>query len=80
MTIEDLASPNLIFQMGVAPRRIDIIKKIEGVAFEEAWPDRVYGTYGDVRFPLIGKDALLRNKRAVGRPKDLIDVDLLERS
>ncbi len=74
LTPEDLASPGLIFQMGVVPRRIDILTRIEGVTFEEAWPDRVFGNYGGIAFALIGKEALIRNKVAVGRPVDLVDV------
>jgi hypothetical protein len=49
------------------------------VTFAEAWPDRVEANYGDVRFSLIGREALMKNKRALGRPKDLLDVALLER-
>jgi len=79
LSLDDLARPGVVFQMGVAPRRIDILTSITGVEFAEAWPSRVEGTYGSVRFPLIGREALLRNKRALGRPKDLLDVELLER-
>jgi hypothetical protein len=45
--------------------------------FDEAWKDRAEVTYGDVRCPVIGRGALIRNKVALGRPKDLLDVDLL---
>jgi hypothetical protein len=79
LTIDDLAREKLVFQMGLPPRRIDILTSITGVEFTEAWPHRVEGTYGGVRFPLIGRAALLKNKRALGRPKDLLDVELLER-
>lgn len=80
LTLEDLALPGLVFQMGIVPRRIDILTRIEGVNFDEAWPDRVFGSYGGVSFALIGKAALIRNKRAVGRPRDLIDVASLEKA
>ena len=43
------------------------------------WPRRIEGVYGDVRFPVIGLDDLLANKRAAGRPQDLVDVEALER-
>ena len=43
---EDLEKPDLIFQIGVAPVRVDILTSISGVSFEEAWPHRVAGTYG----------------------------------
>ena len=75
----DLSTPDVVFQIGVAPRRIDIMTSITGVGFEEAWPARTAATYGDAPFPVIGIDALIRNKRALGRPKDLFDLDLLRR-
>lgn len=75
----DLASPDVVFQIGLPPRRIDILTSITGVAFDDTWPDRAEVTYGDVRCPVIGRDALITNKMALGRPKDLLDVDLLRR-
>jgi hypothetical protein len=79
LTVTDLATPRIVFQMGVPPRRIDILTSISGVDFGEAWPHRAECRYGDVTFPLLGRDALIRNKRAVGRPKDLLDLERLER-
>jgi hypothetical protein len=79
LSVADLAVPDVVFQMGVAPRRIDILTSITGVSFDEAWPGRVAATYGDVRFPVIGIEALLKNKQALGRPRDLVDLELLRR-
>ena len=75
----DLSTPDVVFQIGIAPRRIDIMTSITGVDFEDAWPARTDATYGGVSFPIIGIDALMRNKQALGRPKDLVDLDLLRR-
>ena len=75
----DLTSPDTVFQIGVAPRRIDIMTSITDVDFAEAWERRAQGTYQDVPFSLIGIDALIKNKLALGRPKDLLDVELLRR-
>jgi hypothetical protein len=77
---QDLVSPDLVFQIGVPPRRIDIMTGITGVTFADAWDGRAEASYAGVRFPLIGRDALLKNKRALGRPKDILDVELLTRS
>ena len=79
LSVTDLFTPGVVFQMGVPPRRIDILTSITAVSFDEAWPARVEGRYGDARFPLLGRDALLKNKRALARPKDLLDLELLER-
>ena len=52
---------------------------ITGVAFDEAWAARTSALYGDVEFPVIGLDALMKNKEALARPRDLLDLDLLRR-
>lgn len=77
LTSADLATPDVVFQIGLPPRRIDILTSITGVTFAEAWAERVEAHYGDVPFPVIGREALLRNKLALARPKDLVDVDLI---
>jgi hypothetical protein len=79
LTVADLATPDVVFQMGLAPRRIDILTSITGVAFEDAWRDRASASYGGVPFHVLGRAELIQNKRAVGRPKDLLDLELLGR-
>jgi hypothetical protein len=79
LSVEDLASPDIVFQMGLPPRRIDILTSITGVDFAQAWPERSTTSIGDVVFCLIGREALIRNKAALGRPKDLLDVENLEK-
>jgi hypothetical protein len=78
LTKEELSRPGLFFQVGVAPRRIDILTDIDGVSFEEAWKDRVYRQIDDLSVPVISRAHLLANKRATGRPKDLGDVAWIE--
>jgi hypothetical protein len=75
----DLARPGIVFQMGVPPNRIDIVTSIDGVTFDEAWPDRLSTTYGGEAVPVIGRAHLIRNKRSTGRPQDALDADVLER-
>ena len=75
----DLATPGLVFQIGVPPNRVDIITAIDGVTFDEAWPDRVVTWYGDQPVTVIGRAHLIQNKRATGRPQDSLDADNLER-
>lgn len=77
LSIEDLSQPNLVYQIGVVPRRIDLLTSLTGLQFAEAWTTRVESNLGDVRCAFIGKEALIRNKRAVGRPRDLADLDEL---
>ena len=75
----DLATEGTVFQVGVAPNRVDIITAIDGVTFETAWSRRDVRTIeGLSPSPVIGRDDLIRNKRATGRPRDLADADQLE--
>jgi hypothetical protein len=74
----DLATPGIVFQMGIPPNRIDIVTSIDGVAFDDAWAARVSTTYGDQTVAAIGRAHLIANKRATGRAQDALDADLLE--
>ncbi|HEY6237174.1 MAG TPA: hypothetical protein VIW69_18875 [Candidatus Elarobacter sp.] len=78
-TIGDLSDPEVVFQIGVEPNRVDILTAIDGVTFECAWASRQRGTYGDESMWVIGIEPLIENKRASGRPRDLLDVRELER-
>jgi hypothetical protein len=80
LTETDLEAPGTGFKMGEPPSRVDILTHIEGVRFDDAWPRRVETSFGSVRCAVIGRDDLITNKRAAGRPQDLADVDALERS
>ena len=53
--------------------------EISGVGFDEAWRTRVEATLGTELAQVIGREALLQNKRAAGRDKDLLDVKLLSK-
>jgi hypothetical protein len=70
--------PDMVVQLGRPPNRIDILTRISGVDFEDAWPNRERALLDGVPVAMIGRDALLANKRASGRPKDLADVRELE--
>jgi hypothetical protein len=77
LTAEDLVNSAMVFQMGRPPRRIDVITGIDGVSFDEAWPNRlVLGVEGR-EVPFLGRGELLRNKQAAGREKDLVDLKAL---
>lgn len=76
----DFADPELVFQMGVPPNRIDILMGVDGLDFTAAWPNRVSARYLDEPMWLIGRDDLIRNKLASGRPQDLLDVARLRES
>jgi hypothetical protein len=79
VTEADLAVPGTVYQIGLPPRRIDILTQISGVAFDDAWASRIEVEVEGHLLPFLGRDALIRNKRAAARPKDLADVEALER-
>jgi hypothetical protein len=74
LTVEDLLRSDTVFQIGVAPNRIDILTGITGVGFDEAWRNRLTVTIDDQIVPVIGIADLIRNKAATGRPKDQADL------
>ncbi len=69
---------DLVYQIGVAPNRIDILPGVKGVSFDEAWADSVETTYGGVPIRLMGKKTLIKAKRASARKQDLLDLERLE--
>lgn len=74
---EDLKRPDQVVQIGLPPRRIDVLTAISGVGFDEAWPGRVVHEVSSLRVPFIGRDELIRNKRAAARAKDMADLEAL---
>lgn len=78
VSVADFATPGLVYQIGMAPVRIDILMSVDGLTFEEAWEGRVRLDFGGVHGWLIGKEDLIRNKVASARPEDLLDVKALE--
>ena len=80
LTAEDFQDIDVVFQIGVAPIRIDILTTLDGLEFHEAWKNRVTVNYDGIPLPLISRDDLIRNKEATGRPQDLLDVARLRES
>jgi hypothetical protein len=67
-------SPGTVFQLGRPPHRIDLLTKIDGVSFDEAWETRVAAEIDGLEIWMLSKSLLVRNKQASGRPKDLEDI------
>jgi hypothetical protein len=78
LTSGDLERTDTVFQIGVPPGRVDILSGVSGLTFEEARSSRITVPIGDLTVPVIGFDALLKNKLASGRPKDLADIAWLK--
>jgi len=78
-TADELSVPGIVFQIGVAPRRIDILTQIDGLTFAQAVRKAQHVQIGDLNIPVISKENLIKNKRASGREKDLLDAKELEK-
>ena len=77
LTVEDFTKTGRVVQLGVAPVRIDLVTSLTGVPWKEAAAGCRPGAYGDLRVCYIGKREFIRNKRAVGRKKDLADIEAI---
>ena len=78
ITVEDLARSDIVAQFGLPPNRIDVLTGVSGLTFEEAWGTRVEEVVEGVLVPVLGLEALVRNKKASGRDKDRADVKGLD--
>ena len=74
----DFSTPGRIVQLGVTPNRVDLITAIDGVSLAEAWDGRAIGHFGARPVSSLGRQELLRNKRAAGCRQDLADIDALQ--
>ena len=69
--------PGTVYQIGLPPRRIDLLTEISGVPFDEAWSSRLEANVGGRQLAFLGKEALIKNKLAAGRDKGLVDAKAL---
>jgi predicted nucleotidyltransferase len=74
---DSFSEKGIIFQIGVTPCRIDIITQIDGVEFEQAYPKRKEIEVDGIKFPILSKEDLIRNKEATGREKDKLDSQFM---
>jgi hypothetical protein len=77
IALEDFVRPDMVVELGLPPRRIDLMTGITGVSFPGAWAERIMVSVEGREIPFLGRRALTENKRATGRPKDLSDLDAL---
>jgi len=78
VSVTDFSQPGVVFQMGLPPRRIDVLTELSGLTFAEAWPGRLRAPFDALDVDYLGKDAFIRNKKASGRTKDLADIEELQ--
>lgn len=79
LSVEDLSVPDVVFQIGIEPARIDLLTSLTGLRFEDAWQSRQTFDVEGRALPFLSRADLIRNKSALGRPRDLADLDDLRR-
>lgn len=77
VSADDFTTYRGVLQIGLPPRRIDILNRADGITFEEAVREGTSFELEGRQIPVIGREALLENKRAAGREQDLADVKAL---
>ena len=77
LTAEDFQTPDRVIQLGVPPVRVDIITSITGFTWQQVHSGKVKGQYGDIPVFFLGREQFILNKRALGRKKDLADLEAL---
>ena len=77
--VSTFTEPEIVFQIGVEPNRIDILTTIDGISFDDAMSDRIEVHIEGLAIPVLSRRALICNKRASDRAKDRIDLELLDK-
>ena len=80
LTLNDLTNPTMVYQLGVAPNRIDILMGIGAISFDHAWKNRQVSSYGRERIHLLSQGDLIRAKKAANRPQDRVDLQILSQA
>lgn len=78
LTPADFLEPDTVIQLGYPPKRIDILTSVDGITFEDCWPNRMMVRIDEVPVPFIDLASLRLNKAASARPQDLADLAALE--
>lgn len=81
LSAKDFTELDSFFRMGRPPVMVDILPRISGVDFEEAWQRRVPVELDQsLTVPFISRQDLIAAKISAGRTQDLADVESLRAS
>lgn len=80
LSVADFAQPRYGLQIGRPPVRIDFLTTIKGLAFDQAWQNRIEEQLAGQKIYVIGRDDLLANKIEVGREKDIADAAAIRKA
>lgn len=77
LTASDFLAPGQVIQLGHPPNRIDLLTSLTGLTAEEIWAATEPGELDGLLVRFLGRAALIKNKKATGRPQDRVDVEEL---
>lgn len=80
LTAADLCDEDVVYQIGVAPVRVDLLTHVAGLRFPSAYRDALRRRFDGVAVRVLSLDDIIRAKRAAGRPQDLLDLERLRRA
>ncbi|MBU0759559.1 MAG: hypothetical protein KKC66_05415 [Candidatus Omnitrophica bacterium] len=75
--LKDFTNERMVYQIGIAPIRVDIIMGLPGISFDLAWKNRVRSKYEDTQINIIGIKDLIKSKKKANRPHDRLDLNRL---
>jgi hypothetical protein len=75
----DLTELDQVIQLGLPPVRIDFLTSLTGLNWEQSSAGSLKGELGGIPVLFLGKKEYIRNKKALGRKKDLADAEVLEK-
>ncbi len=76
--LKDFTNKHMVYQIGIAPIRVDIIMGLPGISFDSAWKNRVRSKYEDTQINIVGIKDLMKSKEKTGRIQDRLDLDRLK--
>ncbi|MCK4338973.1 MAG: hypothetical protein KAW87_03160 [Candidatus Cloacimonetes bacterium] len=77
ITPDDFLKPDIIYQIGIEPNRIDILTSIPGLEFDAAWKNKALSSYAGEEIYILSLDDLIRSKETTDRPQDRVDLEIL---
>lgn len=78
LSAQDFTADDRVIQLGRSPNRVDLLTRLYGVEFADAWNRRVPARLGQVEVSMLSREDLIANKRATGRTQDIADAEFLE--
>jgi predicted nucleotidyltransferase len=80
ITVDHLLNPDLVYQIGVEPVRVDVMSAVPGLTFADAWTRRAAADFSGISVPILSIDDLIIAKQTAGRKKDRLQARQLLRA